>query len=270
MNDRNGVDTDFFEPNVDRASPFRADEAPIVFTGAMNYWPNVDAVVWFADELMPEIRRRRPDVRFYVVGMNPAPEVKALAERHAYVTVTGKVDDVRPYLQHARVFVAPLRIARGIQNKVLEAMAMQCASIVSSGTLTGVRATPGTDLEAAATGAEFVARTLDLLEPSRARAIGRSARARVLRDYNWDFWALWNSPEMKVRREHVKNGCFCTHESNCYYPSLAFNPGHLIQIKKLEREMRKARKEMDREQEVRGQRLEVRGQSLVKDQLRDH
>jgi len=61
-----------------------------------------------------------------------------------------------------------------------------------------------------------------------------------LRDYDWNFWALWNSPEMKVRREHVKNGCFCTHESNCYYPSLAFNPKHLVQIKKLERQLKKS------------------------------
>ena len=69
-----------------------------------------------------------------------------------------------------------------------------------------------------------------------------------LRDYNWDFWALWNSPEMQVRREHVKNDCYCTHESNCYYPSLPFNPKHLIQIKKLEREMKKARKAIERGQ----------------------
>jgi MoaA/NifB/PqqE/SkfB family radical SAM enzyme len=63
-----------------------------------------------------------------------------------------------------------------------------------------------------------------------------------LRNYNWDFQALWNSPEMAVRRQHVKNGCFCTHESNCYYPSLAFNPKHLIQIKKLERQLKKSHK----------------------------
>jgi MoaA/NifB/PqqE/SkfB family radical SAM enzyme len=61
-----------------------------------------------------------------------------------------------------------------------------------------------------------------------------------LRDYDWNFWSLWNSPEMKVRREHVKDGCYCTHESNCYYPSLAFNPKHLIQIKRLERQLKKS------------------------------
>jgi MoaA/NifB/PqqE/SkfB family radical SAM enzyme len=63
-----------------------------------------------------------------------------------------------------------------------------------------------------------------------------------LRDYDWDFWALWNSPQMRVRRAHVKDGCFCTHESNCYYPSLAFNPKHLVQIKRLERELKKSHK----------------------------
>src|SRR5262249_12087590 len=61
-----------------------------------------------------------------------------------------------------------------------------------------------------------------------------------LRNFNWDFQAFWHSPKMAERREHVKNGCFCTHESNCYYPSLAFNPGHMVQIKKLERRMRAA------------------------------
>lgn len=73
-----------------------------------------------------------------------------------------------------------------------------------------------------------------------------------LRDFDWDFGKAWLAPEMKARRKKVADGCFCTHESNCYYPSLAFNPGHLIQIKKLEREMRKARKEMDRQPQGEG------------------
>ncbi len=120
---RNGVNSDYFAPSSGFASPFATDERPVVFTGAMDYWPNVDAVVWFAREVLPEIRKRDPAVRFYVVGMNPDAAVRALANDAAAI-VTGRVDDVRPYLQHARVVVAPLRVARGIQNKVLEAMAM--------------------------------------------------------------------------------------------------------------------------------------------------
>ena len=117
--------------------------------------------------------------------MNPAPEVRALA-RLPFVTVTGRVDDVRPYLQHAALFVAPLRLARGIQNKVLEAMAMGCAVVASAGTLTGVRAEVGTDLEAATTGDDFVAKALELLGSPRAAALGRAARARVVADYDWE------------------------------------------------------------------------------------
>jgi glycosyltransferase involved in cell wall biosynthesis len=90
-------------------------------TGAMDYWPNVDAATWFAANVLPQLRAAWPRVRFYVVGMRPAAAVRALAGPH--VVVTGSVADVRPYLAHAAVAVAPLRIARGIQNKVLEAMA---------------------------------------------------------------------------------------------------------------------------------------------------
>ena len=120
---RNGVDGEYFAPDAALASPFPAQERPIVFTGAMDYWPNVDAVVWFAREVLPLLRARDPSVRFYVVGMNPDVAVQALAS-DAGTVVTGRVRDVRPYLQHAGVVVAPLRVARGIQNKVLEAKAM--------------------------------------------------------------------------------------------------------------------------------------------------
>ena len=120
----NGVDADYYAPDAARPSPFIEEPiAPIVFTGAMDYWPNVDAVIWFAREALPLIRRQLPGVRFIVVGRNPPAAVQALASGE--ITVTGTVVDVRPYLQHAGVVVAPLRVARGIQNKILEAMAME-------------------------------------------------------------------------------------------------------------------------------------------------
>ena len=181
----NGVDAAFFSPSRERPNPYGAREEPIVFTGAMDYWPNVDAVRWFARELMPRIRDARPNATFWIVGLNPAPAVQALA-RDPFVTVTGRVDDVRPYLQHSALFVAPLRLARGIQNKVLEAMAMGCPVIASTATLNGVRADVGTDLETATTGDEFVAKALELLGSPRAAAIGRAARARVVADYDWE------------------------------------------------------------------------------------
>jgi sugar transferase (PEP-CTERM/EpsH1 system associated) len=181
----NGVDADFFSAAPDRQSPFGDDEEAIVFTGAMDYWPNVDAVSWFARDIMPAVRAERPRARFWIVGMNPSAPVRALAML-PFVTVTGRVDDVRPYLQHAALFVAPLRLARGIQNKVLEAMAMGCVVLASSEALTGIRAELGRDVEAATAQSEFVQKTIALLASKRAREMGQSARTRVTEEYNWE------------------------------------------------------------------------------------
>ncbi len=119
----NGVDGGYWSPHLDYANPFPAGTRAVVFTGAMDYRANVDAVEWFAHEVWPRVHAARPDARFYIVGSNPAAAVRALAQR-AGITVTGRVEDMRPYLAHAHVVTAPLRIARGIQNKVLEALAM--------------------------------------------------------------------------------------------------------------------------------------------------
>lgn len=182
---QNGVDTDFFAPDPNRASPFAPGEDAIVFTGAMDYWPNVDAVTWFASEVMPKVVARRPGARFYVVGMQPAPAVVALAKDPS-ITVTGLVPDTRPYLQHARVVVAPLRVARGIQNKVLEGMAMCRPVVASAGAAEGIHAAHGTDLEVAADAAEFAGKSLALIddEPGSLR-MGEAARARVIAAYSW-------------------------------------------------------------------------------------
>jgi sugar transferase (PEP-CTERM/EpsH1 system associated) len=181
---RNGVDTVHFSPDASRPSPYAIDEEPIVFTGAMDYWPNVDAVSWFAREAFPAIRAQRPRARFYVVGMQPSPIVQALARAPA-VVVTGTVPDVRPYLQHARVVVAPLRVARGIQNKVLEAMAMARPVVVSGGAASGISAVRGVEMAVADGASEFVRQTLALFDGGSAAAMGAAARARVMADYDW-------------------------------------------------------------------------------------
>jgi sugar transferase (PEP-CTERM/EpsH1 system associated) len=134
----NGVDTDFFDPELDFSSPFTHDELSIVFTGAMDYWANVDAVVWFAQQVMPWIRQRQPEAKFYIVGSKPTRAVQQLAGDDPNIIVTGRVEDVRPYILHASVIVAPLRIARGVQNKVLEAMAMAKPVVVTSAAMEGV------------------------------------------------------------------------------------------------------------------------------------
>lgn len=179
----NGVDTDYFSPEHDLASPYAPGERALVFTGAMDYWPNVDAVQWFCDEVFPLLRRQNPDLRFYIVGSRPAPQVQALAQV-AGVTVTGTVPDVRPYIRHARVAVAPLRIARGIQNKVLEAMAMATPVVVSPQALEGIAAEPGRELLLAADAAGFADAVAQLLARTH-NDMGLAARARVEHHYSW-------------------------------------------------------------------------------------
>ena len=181
----NGVDADYFSPSPARPSPFVQDEIPIVFTGAMDYWPNVDAVTWFAAEVLPGLRQRLPQARFYIVGRSPTPEILAIASEH--IIVTGTVPDVRPYLQHAGVVVAPLRVARGIQNKILEAMAMERPVIATADCAAAVDAEKGTELITATTAAEFIeAIVLQLANPETSIAIGQAARSRVVARYSWE------------------------------------------------------------------------------------
>lgn len=180
----NGVDADYFAPDPARASPFAAGEQALVFTGAMDYWPNVDAVTWFAREMLPALRAKWPSLRFHIVGRSPTPAVRALAG--ASVAVSGTVPDVRPYLQHASVVVAPLRLARGIQNKVLEAMAMGRPVVAAQGCGEAISARPGAELLLAADGTAFVDAVGALLaDPGRAAAVGAAGRQRVLQAYSW-------------------------------------------------------------------------------------
>ncbi|CAD5375210.1 Sugar transferase [Rubrivivax sp. A210] len=180
----NGVDARYFSPAPERASPFEKDEAPLVFTGAMDYWPNVDAVNWFAQDVLPRLRQARPGLRLHIVGRSPAPAVRALAGPG--VVVTGTVPDVRPYLQHAAVVVAPLRLARGIQNKILEAMAMARPVVAATACVQALQAEEGAEVLAAEAADDYV-RILEqlLAAPERAAAIGAAGRRRVLQTYDW-------------------------------------------------------------------------------------
>ena len=181
----NGVDSDFFSPDHEFASPYAADEIPLVFTGAMDYWPNVDAVTWFARDILPHLLMRRPNLRFYIVGRSPTPAVQELAGERT--VVTGTVPDVRPYLQHAAVVVAPLRIARGIQNKVLEAMAMQQAVVVAKGCGEAVDAVAGRDFLLAEGVEDYLQHIEALLAAADLRsAMGVAARQQVVQRYSWD------------------------------------------------------------------------------------
>jgi sugar transferase (PEP-CTERM/EpsH1 system associated) len=181
----NGVDADYFSPRHALASPYADAEIPLVFTGAMDYWPNVDAVAWFAGEVLPELTSRWPALRFYIVGRNPAAAVRKLANER--VVVTGAVADIRPYLQHAVLAVAPLRLARGIQNKVLEAMAMALPVVVARACGEAVDACAGRDFLLADDARDHAGQIDTLLgAPEMRAAMGEAARKQVLRRYSWD------------------------------------------------------------------------------------
>ena len=186
----NGVDADFFSPDPVRPSPFvaqgiEADHIPLVFTGAMDYWPNIDAVTWFVSDILPGLRQTWPQLHFYIVGRSPPPAVLALAGPHVVVTCT--VPDVRPYLQHAALVVAPLRVARGIQNKILEAMAMARPVVASTSCVQAIDARPGDELVPAEQAQDFIREINALLEaPAKAAATGQAGRQRVVASYSWD------------------------------------------------------------------------------------
>ena len=180
----NGVDADFFSPEHDLASPYHAEEIPLVFTGAMDYWPNIDAVKWFAEDILPHLLERWPNLRLHIVGRSPTAMVQELAGER--VVVTGTVPDVRPYLRHACVVVAPLRIARGIQNKVLEAMAMGLPVVVAKGCGEAVDAVPERDFLLAESIEDHVRQIMALLEsPGRRASMGQAARRQVVLRYSW-------------------------------------------------------------------------------------
>ena len=187
----NGVDAEFFSPEhaalPDGWTRGRDDDAnrSIVFTGAMDYKPNVDAAAWFSREVLPLIRHQLPDATFWIVGARPTAEVKSLA-RTDEIHVTGTVPEVRPYLAHAGVVVVPMRLARGIQNKALEAMAMGAATVVSATSALALNAVPGRDFQLADDADSFARAVVDLLNDRPARAkLGRAGRQAVLENYDW-------------------------------------------------------------------------------------
>ena len=163
-----------------------ADSETCTFVGALDYLPNVDGIGWFAREVWPAIHRRRPTARLEVVGRKPVAAVQALASLPG-VTVVGPVPDVRPYLDRSAVVVVPLRIARGVQNKVLEAMAAGRAVVSSPQALTGLKAEPGVHVLTAASPDEWEHLLLRVLDDSGLRAgLGSAARRYVEEHHSWE------------------------------------------------------------------------------------
>ena len=136
----NGVDVEFFDPNISFSEEALVPNVPFIsFTGAMDYWANVDAVLWFVEQVWPLILAKQPNAIFCVVGGNPTSAVLELVKIKG-VIVTGRVHDVRPFIAHAQFAVAPLQIARGIQNKVLEAMSLNKPVVVTTMAMEGINA----------------------------------------------------------------------------------------------------------------------------------
>lgn len=181
----NGVDTDFFTPDGEYAPPYDTRFPHFVFTGTMDYWPNIDAVSWFANAIFPEILKKLPDARFMIVGANPTPEVTRLGNLPG-ITVTGRVADVRPYIAHGAASVAPIRIARGIQNKVLEAMAMARPIVTTTPAFEGIQAVPGKELLLADAPDRFASLACQIATGEiDGKALGNAARRCAMSHYSW-------------------------------------------------------------------------------------
>ncbi len=177
-----GVDTDFFR----HSGQERVEPRNVVFTGSMDWLPNEDAIRYFTEQILPLIRQTIPDLTLTVVGRNPYPALVELSERDPAILVTGRVDDVRPYIERAAVYIVPLRIGGGTRLKIFEAMAMEKAMVSTSIGAEGLPVEPGTDLLIADSPASFASSVIHLLkDPTAAREIGQRAAKTVRQGFGW-------------------------------------------------------------------------------------
>jgi sugar transferase (PEP-CTERM/EpsH1 system associated) len=181
---RNGVDTDFFDAKNSYSSSVEIKKKSVVFTGAMDYWANIDAVIWFSKKVWPVVLEKLPDATFYIVGSRPSVEVCNLTGKNNTV-VTGRVEDVRPFIANANLSVAPLRIARGIQNKVLEALSMSRPIVLTSMAAEGIshESTDGYWIEDDAK--EMANKVLNVLKNESISEFPEH-RAFVQSEFSWD------------------------------------------------------------------------------------
>lgn len=176
----NGVDTAFFRPQ-----PAVPPVASLVFTGKMDFRPNVDAALWLVHDILPRVRQAHPEATLALVGQRPSPAVARLAEQPG-VIVTGRVEDVRPYIAGAQVYVAPLRMGSGTRLKLLEAMAMGAAIVSTRLGAEGLPVQSGRHLLLADTSADFAEAVIALLDaPAQRKALGQAARQLVEAEFDW-------------------------------------------------------------------------------------
>ncbi len=197
----NGIDLDLYTPSPAQPTP----RPTLVFTGKMDYRPNIDAVLWFAQQVLPIIHARRPDARFLVVGRNPHPRLEPLLDMRG-VELTGAVEDVRPYIRDAAVYVIPLRVGGGTRFKALEAMAAARPIVSTSLGVEGLGVGHGRELLLADTPAAFAEAVLMLLAPESSglrEKLAHNARRFVERNSGWEpiahgFDSLYE--ELRARR----------------------------------------------------------------------
>ena len=178
----NGVDFEHFKPAVNLAK-----ENIAVFTGEMNYFANVDAVRYFYEQIFMLVKQSVPDFKFYIVGRNPAKEVRELAEDKDII-VTGEIPDVREFIARAKVCVVPMRIGRGIQNKVLEAMSMGKSVVATPLAVRGINVVNNEEIFVAGNAREFAEKIVELLYDEKKREnMGRNARKAIEERYSWGY-----------------------------------------------------------------------------------
>ncbi|MBF0621256.1 MAG: TIGR03087 family PEP-CTERM/XrtA system glycosyltransferase [Magnetococcales bacterium] len=186
----NGVNFHQFDPNLNHADPYQDRSLfpepviPLVFTGAMDYFPNIEAVVWFAEKVFPKVRQQLPNALFAIVGSRPAVRVTALAEQPG-IHVTGWVDDVRPWVAHARMMVAPLQTGQGIQNKVLEGMAMARPVLATTLAMEGIDRPDALNALVTDDPDRQADLAVEQLETGRWESLGIQGRQWVQQRYDW-------------------------------------------------------------------------------------
>ena len=180
----NGVDTEYFSSSKAFVSPYKKHQKVLVFTGAMDYWANCDAVIWFAKKIYPALYQKDQNYRFYIVGSRPTEAVKAL-DAISGVMVTGRVEDVRPYIQYAQLAVAPLRIARGIQNKVLEAMSMGKAVVATPNAIEGIELPDNLKQTVSDTETGIRQHIIALADNNVRENIEKQSRQWIMEHYSW-------------------------------------------------------------------------------------